>query len=47
MAVFELLLKSRQQAATSDSKFLATTPWLKTGIQVARNDQEANTQHRK
>ena len=34
-------------AATGGEKVLATTLWLKTGIQVAQNDRGANTHHHK
>ena len=44
---FYLVFKSWQEAATSNPKVLATTPWLKTGIQVAQNDRGAKAHHHK
>ena len=39
--------QQRQQAAAGGKKVLATTPWLKTGIQVAQNDRRAKEHHHK
>ena len=39
--------KQQQQAAAGAPKVLATTPWLKTGIQVAQNDRGAKAHHHK
>ena len=39
--------EQHQQQATEGPKVLATTPWNKTGIQVAQNDRGANAHHGK
>ena len=38
--------KQQQHAAAGGPKVLGTTPWLKTGIQVAQNDRGAKAHHR-
>ena len=47
LGVFEFVFESTQQEATIGPKFLATTPRLKTGVQVAQNDRGANAHHHK
>ena len=40
-------LPGQQQQKEGDPKVLATTPWVKTGIQVAQNDRGAKVHHHK
>ena len=42
-----ILAAASKRAAAGGPKFLATAPWLKTGLQVAQNDRGAKAHHHK